>query len=170
MIPSPSPHEANAIRLIKVVLLIAVGIQLPHKRQVWQFPAARDWLGMLALHAVQVAIEELRVAFLAQQNERVRERLEEAFDGRLDSLAGLRVVVHDQRHSVVRFSLDERLVKDGSQVAVLCRRDSREVVQERYVKEGELVMHVFQISTQGIYVAHPKLSHAEELVFAKLLL
>lgn len=51
---------------------------------------------MLAFNAVEVAIEETRVAIEAEEDESVSQRLEESLDRSFESLVRLSVVIHDQ--------------------------------------------------------------------------
>lgn len=83
----------NAVLLVPVVVLVAVGVALAREHDVGELAAARGGLGLVALCTVEVAVEDARVALAAQQDQRVGERLEEALDRRLDCLTGLRVVI-----------------------------------------------------------------------------
>lgn len=76
-------------------------------------------LGVLAAAAVQVAVEDARVAVGAEEDERVRERLEPRRDPVLQRLADLRVVVVDERDGVNGAALHERAVKHLAEVVVL---------------------------------------------------
>lgn len=71
---------------------------------------------------------------------------------------------------VLGLDFDERLVEDGPQVALLGRRESREVVQQRRVEERELVVHLPQVGAQALGVADPELADEEEFVLAELVL
>jgi hypothetical protein len=118
-IPRAAAHKANAVCVVEVVVLVAVGVELAGKNQIRQLAAARGPGLVLALEAVQVAVEGARVALRAQQDQRVRERLEEALDGRLDGLPRLRVVVGHDGDGADGGRLDEGVVEDGAQVGGL---------------------------------------------------
>lgn len=125
-----TPHKAQAICIvIKVIVLVTVGEQLARQNQLGQFAATRRRLGMLALDAVEVAVKDTRIALVAQQNKRVRERFEESLDRCRDRLARLRIMVHDHGDGAIWLRLDKTLVKDLAQIGVLCGRELREVVE-----------------------------------------
>ena len=89
---------ADALRLVEVVILPAVGVQLAGEAEVGQLAAAGDAegldvVGRVAADAVQIAVEDARVAGLAEQDQGVGERLEEGLDADFERLVGLRVVV-----------------------------------------------------------------------------
>jgi hypothetical protein len=49
---------------------------------------------MLAFNAVEVAIKEARIAFVAEEDEGVSQGLKEGLNLRLEGLVGLGIVVH----------------------------------------------------------------------------
>lgn len=165
-----SADEAETRGLVEVVFLVAVREQLAREDQMGEFVAAAGWLFVLAFHAVQVTVEHARVALVAQQDQRVRERLEEPLDRRRHCLAGLCVVIHDHGDGGVRLGLDERFVEDGSQIAILRRGKLGEIVQQRGVIKTELVVHLVQVLEQLVDIADPELAHEEQTVFAEMLL
>lgn len=155
--------------VVEVVVLLAVGEQLAREDQVGQLVAAARRLRVLALHAIQIAVEDARVALVAQQDQRVGQRLEEALDRRRHRLARLRVVVHHHRHGRVRLGLHERLVKHLSQIAIFRCRDLAEVVEEGCVVQAELVVHLIEVLEQFVHVADPELAHEEQFALAEVL-
>ena len=74
-------------------MLFAVGIELAGQTQGGELAAAGGREGMVALDAVQIAVKDARVAFGAEEDERIGKRFEEGFDGRFESLVGLGVMV-----------------------------------------------------------------------------
>ena len=91
-------RPADAGRVVEVVVLLAVGVQLAGQAEVGQLAAAGGGEGLdivrrVAADAVQVAVEDARVAGLAEEDQRVGERLEEGLDADFEGLVGLRVVV-----------------------------------------------------------------------------
>jgi hypothetical protein len=70
-------------------------VQLAREHEVGELAAARGRLGVLAARAVEIAVEDARVALGAEQDQGVGERLEPARYRRFDCLAALGVVVRD---------------------------------------------------------------------------
>jgi hypothetical protein len=165
-IPRAAAHKANAVCVVEVVLLVAVGVELAGKNQIRQLAAARGPGLVLALEPVQVAVEGTRVALRAQQDQRVRERLEEALDGRFDGLPRLRVVVRHDGDGADGGRLDEGVVEDLAQVGGFGFGEGREVVQQRRVVQRELVVHVIEPGAHELHVARPELAHDEDVVAA----
>lgn len=88
-----SSYPADAVGVVPVVVELAVCEELACENQIGEFVAAGWWFRVISLHAVEVTIEDAGVAVAAEKDQGVGERLEEAFDGGLDGLAGLGVVV-----------------------------------------------------------------------------
>lgn len=103
-VPSAIAHPAKTVGpVVKVVSLAAVGEDLSGHGEFGERTAAAGFRGVRAAGAKEVAVEDARVAGLAEEDEGVREGLEPVGDGGLEGLVGLRVVVHNQ--SLPRISL-----------------------------------------------------------------
>jgi hypothetical protein len=89
-----SSYPTNAVGVVPVVVQLAVCKELACENQVGKFVAAGRRFGVVAFCAVEVAVEDTGVAIAAEKDQGVGEGLEEAFDGGLDGLAGLGVVVY----------------------------------------------------------------------------
>ncbi len=164
-----SAHEAQAIRVVvKVIVLLAVREQLPRKHQMRQFPSTRRRLRVLAFDPVQIAIKDARVTLVAQQDQGVRDGLEEALDGRGDRLAGLRVVVHHHGHGTVGACCHETAVEHLAQIRRLRGGQLREIVQQRRVVQRELVLHLVEVLEHFADVAAPELADQEQIALAEL--
>lgn len=94
-VPRAVAHPAEAGRVVKVVLLLAVGEELAREGELGERARARGADGRVALGAVEVAVEDAGVARGAEEDEGVGEGLEPVGHGRCEGLAGLSVVVHD---------------------------------------------------------------------------
>jgi hypothetical protein len=96
-IPGAPPHPPHQIRLIKVIILLAVRVQLPRQTEVRDFALGRGRQPVVvdaALEAVDVAVEDAGIAGVAEEDQRVGVDGEPAGDGGGEGLGGLRVVVH----------------------------------------------------------------------------
>lgn len=89
-----APDPADAVAPLKVVLLLAVRVELPRQQEVGQ--ALDGGLGVGEADAVEVAEEDARVAFPPEEEETVGEGHELLADGRVHGLAFLSVVVPDK--------------------------------------------------------------------------
>ena len=107
-------YEADAVRVVPVVFLVAVGVEVSCEDEIGELSAAGGWFGVLALYAVEVAPEDAWVALFAEEDERVGEGFEEAFDVCCYCLTWLGVVVHDYCYCLLGAGLDEAFVKDGT--------------------------------------------------------
>lgn len=159
-IPRAAAHEANAIRIVPVILLVAVGIQVAGEDQVGQLAAARRGFFVRFCQAVQVAVEGAGVAFFAQEDEAVGEGLEEAFDAGGHCLAGLGVVVGDDCDGGDGLFLDEGVVEDSAEVGFFGGGELGEVVEKRGVVEGEFVVELVEPVGHDADVAGPELAGA----------
>lgn len=65
MILGASSDKANAVFLVKVVLLASVRIQLSCQDDIWELSIASWWFGLFAFHAIQVTIENAGVPLLS---------------------------------------------------------------------------------------------------------
>jgi hypothetical protein len=90
-----SSDEAYAVCIVPVVIEITVSVQLACEDEVSELVAARRRFGVVALHAVEIAVEDTGVSVTAEKNQRVGERLEETFNGRLDGLPWLCIMIDD---------------------------------------------------------------------------
>lgn len=82
--------------MVPVVDVLAVCKELAGTDNVLELGDA--WLGVVSAAAIQVAVEDTRVAVGAHENERIGERLEPGRDPVLECLANLGVVL---RRSVI---------------------------------------------------------------------
>ena len=97
-IPRPAPHPPDAIRVVEVIVLLAVGVQFARQRQIGDL-ALRGGGFPVVFHApadaVDVAVEEAGVAVFPQQDQGVGEGEEPVGYLELERLGGLRVMVLD---------------------------------------------------------------------------
>lgn len=128
MLIKPLVSHTNAVGVVEVVILLAIGVQLSCQGHVGKLVSARWRFLVLALDTVEISVEQARVAVISEEDERVCKWLEEALDGGSDSLSLLGVVVlhnglitlakslqveNQTYHSVDGHGLDESLVKDS---------------------------------------------------------
>lgn len=98
-VPRAVAHEPEARRVVEVVGLLTVGVELAREGELGQDAAARGREGLLLalrVDAVQVSVPDAGVSRVAEEDERVGERLEPVCDLRLEGLVGLGVVVHHE--------------------------------------------------------------------------
>jgi hypothetical protein len=103
-----------AICFVEVVVLLAIGVELPGKREVRQFSTTCRIEGMFSFDAIEVSIEDTGVPFLSEKDQAVCQGLEERLYGCLEGLIGLGVVVHDKGDGIGGFCLHKGVVEDGS--------------------------------------------------------
>lgn len=115
----------------------------------------------LGVDAVKVAIPQARVSRVTQQDQGIRQRLEPALNGGLQSLVGLRVVVHHQRDGVYGHDLHQGIVKDLAQIGAVAPADLAEVVDQGSIEERELLVHAFEVTSHVIEGVFPELSDEE---------
>ena len=98
VVPRAFAGPADALRVVEIVVLLAIGVQLAREAEVGELPAAGDAEGLdvvagVAFDAIEVAVEDARVAGLAEEDQSVGEGLKEGLDADFERLVGLRVVV-----------------------------------------------------------------------------
>lgn len=153
--------EANAIGVVKVIVLFAVGVEFASQRHIGKLVTTRRWFRLLAFASVEIAVEETGVAVLAEEDQGIGKRLEETLDGSLDGLTLLGVVVLDDGDGVDGHCLDEGLVEDGAQIGGLLFAERGEVVQQRRVVQRELLVHHVQPSGKVVDITSPELADVE---------
>lgn len=102
---------------------------------------------------------------LAQEDQRVGERLEPVHHPRREILARLAVVVVHERDRRQRVFLDQRAVEDAAQVVVAGRLGRvAEIEVERGVEEACRAAGVLQSGVQLVNVAGPILADGEQFL------
>lgn len=66
-----SPHPANAIGIIPVIVELAISVEFAGEDQVGELVAAGRWSGVFAFCAVEVAVENAGVAVTAEKDQTV---------------------------------------------------------------------------------------------------
>ncbi|KAG9701318.1 putative alpha-amylase, partial [Aureobasidium melanogenum] len=160
-----SSHPSNTVGVVPVVVELAVCEELACENQIGEFVAAGRWFRVVSLHAVEVTVEDAGVTVAAEKDQGVGERLEEAFDGGLDGLAGLG---DNAYHGVDRHVLDQSIIEHLSQIRALLLADIREVVQEWAVVQRELPLHLVDPVDQILLVASPEFADIEQIVTESL--
>lgn len=92
-------NPSDAICLIEVILLVAIGVEFTREDNIWKLAAASwgfRWHIFTASHAIEVTIEDAGVTRTSKKNKAIRERFKEPFDRSGHGLARLGVMVHDR--------------------------------------------------------------------------
>ena len=113
LIPRAESYPPDTRCIVKVVLLLSISVEFARENEIREGATAgwRERLcGAFGVDAVHVTVEKTWVSGVAEQNEGVGERLEEAFNRRFESLVGLRVVVH---HESLEISATDQQVREG---------------------------------------------------------
>lgn len=96
MIPGPLSRPANTLGVIKVIVLVAISVELTGEDQVGDFTAAGGRKRVVAFDTVDVAVEDTGVAGLAEKNQAIGEGFKPGFYTDFEGLVRLGVVVPDR--------------------------------------------------------------------------
>lgn len=67
-IPSPVSDPADTGRVVEIILLYTISVEFAGESEVGEGAAAGGWEGVLAFDAVEIAVEEARVAVEAEED------------------------------------------------------------------------------------------------------
>ena len=92
-VPCACARPADAMSMIKVVVLLAVGIELTPQTKIRQFAPTRRATWLVAFNAVEITVEDAGIALAAEENQSICEGFEKRFDGRFEGLVRLGVMI-----------------------------------------------------------------------------